>query len=103
MVLAWGRSSGSEGATASSLDDDARGFDRIRREKVDDEAPGDHHRSAGQNRMRPARYTAGFDDGEISEIVAHVALNFFVGIFSKVARPEAHFPAVPLTTDEAYG
>jgi uncharacterized peroxidase-related enzyme len=47
--------------------------------------------------------SAGFDDGEVSEIVAHVALNFFVGTFSKLARPEADFPLVPLTTDETYG
>jgi uncharacterized peroxidase-related enzyme len=47
--------------------------------------------------------SAGFDDGEISEIVAHVALNSFVGTFSKLAQPEADFPAIPLTTDETYG
>jgi uncharacterized peroxidase-related enzyme len=47
--------------------------------------------------------SAGFDDGIISEIVAHVALNSFIGIFSKLARPEVDFPAVPLTTDETYG
>jgi uncharacterized peroxidase-related enzyme len=44
--------------------------------------------------------SAGFDDEEIGEIVAHVALNSFVSFFSKVARPEMDFPAVALTTDE---
>jgi uncharacterized peroxidase-related enzyme len=44
--------------------------------------------------------SAGFDDSEVSEIIAHVALNSFVNFFSKVARPETDFPAVPLTTDE---
>ena len=43
---------------------------------------------------------AGFDDEEIVEIVAHVALNSFVSFFSKVARPELEFPRVPLTTDD---
>jgi uncharacterized peroxidase-related enzyme len=43
---------------------------------------------------------AGFDDEEIGEIVAHVALNSFVGFFSKVARPETDFPFVALTTDD---
>jgi uncharacterized peroxidase-related enzyme len=45
--------------------------------------------------------SAGFDNEEIGEIVAHVALNSFVSFFSKLARPEADFPVVPLTTDDA--
>ncbi|MFL5265831.1 MAG: carboxymuconolactone decarboxylase family protein [Stellaceae bacterium] len=44
--------------------------------------------------------TAGFDNEEIGEIIAHVALDSFVGLFSKVARPIMDFPAVALTTDD---
>jgi alkylhydroperoxidase family enzyme len=37
---------------------------------------------------------AGFDDGEIAEIVANVALNIFTNYFNRVAEPEIDFPAV---------
>jgi uncharacterized peroxidase-related enzyme len=43
--------------------------------------------------------SAGFDNEEIGEIIAHVALNSLLGLFSKVARPKMDFPAVALTTD----
>ncbi|TMR41702.1 carboxymuconolactone decarboxylase family protein [Actinomadura geliboluensis] len=39
---------------------------------------------------------AGHDDGEIGEIVAHVALNIFTNYFNSVARTEVDFPPVPL-------
>ena len=44
---------------------------------------------------------AGFDDEEICEIVAHVALSSFVTFFSEVLRPDIDFPPVALTTDDA--
>ena len=37
---------------------------------------------------------AGFDDGEISEIVANVALNIFTNYFNHVAQTEVDFPKV---------
>lgn len=45
---------------------------------------------------------AGFDDGEITEIVAHVALNILTNYFNHVARPEIDFPLVePAMADAA--
>lgn len=41
---------------------------------------------------------AGFDDGEITEIVAHVALNIFTNYFNHIAGTEIDFPAVTLAT-----
>jgi uncharacterized peroxidase-related enzyme len=41
---------------------------------------------------------AGWSDGEISEIVAHVALNIFSNYFSHVARPDLDFPRTELCT-----
>ncbi len=42
---------------------------------------------------------AGYSDGEISEIVANVALNIFTNYFNHVAGTEVDFPAAPeLTT-----
>lgn len=37
---------------------------------------------------------AGFDDGEIAEVVAHVALNVLTNYFNRVAQPEIDFPVV---------
>lgn len=37
---------------------------------------------------------AGFDDGAIGEIVAHVALNVFTNYFNNVTRPVVDFPVV---------
>lgn len=37
---------------------------------------------------------AGFDDGAIGEIVAHVALNVFTNYFNNVTKPVVDFPAV---------
>ncbi len=37
---------------------------------------------------------AGFDDGEIAELVAHVALNVLTDYFNRVAQPEIDFPVV---------
>lgn len=46
---------------------------------------------------------AGFTDGEISEIVAHVALNIFTNYFNETAGTEVDFPAIefPLATRAA--
>lgn len=38
---------------------------------------------------------AGYTDGEIAEIVAHVALNVFTNYFNHVAETETDFPAAP--------
>lgn len=38
---------------------------------------------------------AGYTDGEVSEIVAHVALNIFTNYFNHVAQTEIDFPAAP--------
>lgn len=39
---------------------------------------------------------AGFDDGEIAEIVAHVGMNSFSNLFNEFARTEIDFPLVEL-------
>lgn len=39
---------------------------------------------------------AGFDDGEIVEIIAHVAVNTFTNYFNHIAGTEIDFPAVCL-------
>ncbi|MEN0021256.1 MAG: carboxymuconolactone decarboxylase family protein, partial [Planctomycetota bacterium] len=39
---------------------------------------------------------AGFTDGEIAEIVGHVALNTFTNIFNSVADTEVDFPRVEI-------
>ena len=38
---------------------------------------------------------AGFDDGEIGELVAHVALTVFTNYFNHVAETEEDFPVAP--------
>jgi len=38
--------------------------------------------------------TAGFNDGEIAEIIAHAALNIFTNYFNKAAQVEIDFPKV---------
>lgn len=40
---------------------------------------------------------AGFDDGEVAEIVAHVGLNIFTNYFNQVAQTEIDFPRVSFT------
>lgn len=45
--------------------------------------------------IRAAR-DAGYDDGQISEIVAHVAANTFTNFFNRTAQPDLDFPAVSL-------
>jgi uncharacterized peroxidase-related enzyme len=37
-------------------------------------------------------HAAGFDDGAIAEVVAHVALNIFTNYFNHVARTDVDFP-----------
>jgi uncharacterized peroxidase-related enzyme len=39
---------------------------------------------------------AGFNDGEIAEIIAHVALNIFTNYFNRTAQVEVDFPKVAL-------
>jgi uncharacterized peroxidase-related enzyme len=39
---------------------------------------------------------AGFTDGEIAEIIAHVALNIFTNYFNNTAAVEVDFPKIPL-------
>ena len=59
------------------------------RGKVSDEAPA-------------AVRAAGFDDGVIAEVVAHVALDVFTNYFNNVARTDVDFPnAAPLTAEPA--
>jgi uncharacterized peroxidase-related enzyme len=38
---------------------------------------------------------AGFDNGEIAEIVAHVGLNLFTNYFNHIVEPEIDFPRAP--------
>ena len=38
---------------------------------------------------------AGYSDGEIGEIVAHVALNVFTNYFNSVAQTDIDFPIAP--------
>ena len=40
---------------------------------------------------------AGFTDGEITEIVANVAVNIFTNYFNHVARTDVDFPRVTVT------
>ena len=41
---------------------------------------------------------AGFDDGEIVEIIAHVVLNTFTNYLNNVANTDIDFPVVSLKT-----
>jgi alkylhydroperoxidase family enzyme len=43
-----------------------------------------------------AARAAGLDDGEIVEVVAHVALNVFTNYLNNVAQTEVDFPVVAL-------
>jgi uncharacterized peroxidase-related enzyme len=43
-----------------------------------------------------AAHAAGLDDAQISEVVAHVALNIFTNYFNRLARTEVDFPKVTL-------
>lgn len=44
---------------------------------------------------------AGYSDGEITEIVAHVALNIFTNYFNHVAQTVVDFPKVALTVGQS--
>jgi uncharacterized peroxidase-related enzyme len=46
---------------------------------------------------------AGFTEGEVAEIVAHVALNTFTNYFNKAAGVEVDFPRIPLATEAMAG
>lgn len=39
---------------------------------------------------------AGFDDGEVAEIIANVALNIFTNYFNEIAKTEIDFPLVEI-------
>ena len=43
---------------------------------------------------------AGFSEGEITEIIANVALNLFTNYFNHVAAPSIDFPSVPPLVDQ---
>jgi len=55
---------------------------------------------AGQGRVSDADFAAvrkaGFGDGEIAEIIAHVALSIFTNYFNTAAEVEVDFPKVAL-------
>jgi alkylhydroperoxidase family enzyme len=40
--------------------------------------------------------SAGLDDVQIAEVIAHVALNIFTNYFNRVAHTDVDFPKVPL-------
>ncbi|MEO5926647.1 MAG: carboxymuconolactone decarboxylase family protein [Bryobacteraceae bacterium] len=44
---------------------------------------------------------AGFNEGDIAEIVANVALNVFTNYFNLVARTEVDFPRVPVALEKS--
>lgn len=46
---------------------------------------------------------AGFTEGEVAEIIAHVALNIFTNYFNKAAGVEVDFPRVPLAAEASVG
>ncbi len=54
-----------------------------------------HHGHIGDEEFAAAR-AAGLSDAQITEIVAHVALNIFTNYFNDVAKVEIDFPQVPL-------
>ena len=43
-----------------------------------------------------AARSAGVNDAQIAEVIAHVALNIFTNYFNRVAHTEVDFPKVPL-------
>jgi alkylhydroperoxidase family enzyme len=45
--------------------------------------------------------SAGYRDGEIVEIVAHVALNLLTNYLNLVAQTDVDFPRVPLALEQA--
>ena len=55
---------------------------------------------AGQGRIAESEFdavrSAGFHDGEIAEIIAHVALNIFTNYFNNAAGVEVDFPKIAL-------
>jgi len=46
---------------------------------------------------------AGFTEGEVAEIITHVALNIFTNYFNKAAEVEVDFPKVPLAMEAMSG
>ena len=53
-------------------------------------------RGAINDQQLAAARTAGITDGEITEVVAHVALNVFTNYFNVLAQTEVDFPPVSL-------
>ena len=43
--------------------------------------------------------SAGFTEGDIAEMVAHVAMNIFTNYFNHVARTDVDFPRVPVAME----
>jgi uncharacterized peroxidase-related enzyme len=54
-----------------------------------------HHGHVSDEEFAAAR-AAGLTDAQITEIVAHVALNIFTNYFNDVAQMEIDFPKIPL-------
>lgn len=57
-------------------------------------------RGAVSDQAVAAVKAAGYTDGEITEIIANVALNIFTNYFNNVARTEVDFPKVNVTLAE---
>lgn len=53
------------------------------------------HRGQVTDHDVQSRREAGYNDGEISEIVANVALNLFTNYFNHVTDPDIDFPVAP--------
>lgn len=53
------------------------------------------------NESLQAVQSAGFSDGEISEIVANVALNIFTNYFNETAQTKVDFPAIEFPLQRA--
>jgi len=57
------------------------------------------HRGAVRDQDLTSVRAAGYTDGEIAEIIAHVALNVFTNYFNRAAQTDIDFPLV--TTERA--
>jgi len=59
----------------------------------------------GRGQIIPAQFEAvrrpGFSDGEIVEIIAHVAVNIFTNYFNNINQTEVDFPKVSPAPDKA--
>jgi uncharacterized peroxidase-related enzyme len=59
------------------------------------------HRGQTSDQAIAQLKAAGYSDGEITEIVANVAINIFTNYFNHVARTEVDFPKVDVTLPAA--